>query len=469
MSGVRSTSRSALLAFVSVLLAVSSGYAAFNSGSDGHDGVLNPTANLVIDMADHPDGIYQYASVNIPQGITVSFKPNGANTPVVWLIQDSCVISGTVSIDGQTNTDRNPTAGGPGGYAGGRGPLGPGAEMPEAGQGPGGGKVTADLLGGGNASFGTAGTAMGGQYPPGDTYGNVFLLPLVGGSGGGGGRFLFEAGHPYAAGGTGGGGAILIVASNNISISGSISAVGGTTNRDAGCGGGAGSGGAIRLVASSLSGAGYLNTSGGRCWPPYPYWPSDAGQGRIRLEALADNFTGGCAGVTTRGMQSILFLPSGVTPRLSITQVAGISVPTNPSGSATSPDVLLPGELVSPMPVVVCAENVPINTLITVEIKPYSGASLSATAQNAGTLASSTATVSVDIPRGGGTITAKAVTAVNPAKSDNGQPQSLSFRDTGLTTDGERFRTAEVSATLGGNSQLVYVTESGKRFPVKAR
>jgi hypothetical protein len=27
-----------------------------NSGSNGSDGALNPTADLVIDMADHPDG-----------------------------------------------------------------------------------------------------------------------------------------------------------------------------------------------------------------------------------------------------------------------------------------------------------------------------------------------------------------------------------------------------------------------------
>lgn len=44
-------------------------------------------------MADHPDGIYHYTSVNIPSGVTVTFKPNAANTPVVWLVQGNCVIS----------------------------------------------------------------------------------------------------------------------------------------------------------------------------------------------------------------------------------------------------------------------------------------------------------------------------------------------------------------------------------------
>ncbi len=54
------------LAFACLSLPVA---AQVNSGSDGHDGALNPTANLVIDMADHPDGIYHDTSVNIPVGV----------------------------------------------------------------------------------------------------------------------------------------------------------------------------------------------------------------------------------------------------------------------------------------------------------------------------------------------------------------------------------------------------------------
>lgn len=30
-----------------------------NSGSNGSDGAFNPATNTVINMADHPDGIYQ--------------------------------------------------------------------------------------------------------------------------------------------------------------------------------------------------------------------------------------------------------------------------------------------------------------------------------------------------------------------------------------------------------------------------
>lgn len=72
-----------------------------NSGSNGSDGAFNPTTTVVIDMADHPDGIYHYTSVNIPAGVTVTFIPNANNTPVVWLVPSNCVISGMINVSGQ--------------------------------------------------------------------------------------------------------------------------------------------------------------------------------------------------------------------------------------------------------------------------------------------------------------------------------------------------------------------------------
>ena len=82
-------------AAIAAILWPLTGFAQVNSGSNGSDGALNPTSDLVIDMADHPDGIYHYTSVNIPAGVTVSFIPNAGNKPVVWLVQGDCVISGT--------------------------------------------------------------------------------------------------------------------------------------------------------------------------------------------------------------------------------------------------------------------------------------------------------------------------------------------------------------------------------------
>ncbi len=106
-----------------------------NSGSNGSDGALEPTEDLVINMADHPDGIYQYTSVNIPPGVTVTFKSNANNTPVTWLAQTDCVISGTVDLSGMPATGTGRGVGGPGGFSGGNS----GGTSFSDGEGPGGG------------------------------------------------------------------------------------------------------------------------------------------------------------------------------------------------------------------------------------------------------------------------------------------------------------------------------------------
>jgi len=67
--------------------AAGGGRAQVNSGSNGSDGAFNPATSVVINMADHPNGIYQYSSVNIQTNVTVTFTPNANNTPVVWLVQ----------------------------------------------------------------------------------------------------------------------------------------------------------------------------------------------------------------------------------------------------------------------------------------------------------------------------------------------------------------------------------------------
>ena len=92
-----------------------------DSGSDGRDGAFNPTKDTVINMGDHPDGIYQYTSVNIPAGVTVSFIPNAGNKPVVWLVQSNVGIYGTVNVSGQSASGAIGGAGGPGGFGGGSG------------------------------------------------------------------------------------------------------------------------------------------------------------------------------------------------------------------------------------------------------------------------------------------------------------------------------------------------------------
>ena len=475
------TSHFKLLAGLTAILLPLAALAQVNSGSDGHDGALNPAGNLVIDMADHPDGIYHYTSVNIPAGVTVSFIPNAGNKPVVWLVQGDCTVAGTLSVSGVDTTSNVLGArGGPGGYGGGTAALSPTSLLGE-GHGPGGGSVGPDLTYyGGNASFATIGernTVPGAWYPPqfpaGPLYGNAFALPFLGGSGGSGGREV---------GGGGGGGAILIAASATITVSGSIIAKGGNgyyTYIVPGIGsylagsGGAGSGGAIRLIATTLSGGGTLDAGGGQAlygtFNNYPfgagYLLNSAGTGRIRLDGFSIIFNGPTTGVRTSGLQLIIIPPANQAVSMAIQSVAGVAVAANPTGQLTAPDVIVPANQQNPIPIVVRCTNIPLNTEIIVDVKPANGATVRAVALNtAGTPASSTATVQVNMPRGGGTIQAKAVSGIALAAVSGGNDKVRSLAETGWTADGGRFAQVEVTATLGGQPRIAYITESGKRY-----
>ncbi len=57
---------------------------AFSSGSSGADGVLAPTVNTEVVLP--PSGVLNYTSINIPTGVTVTFRKNTTNTPVVLLV-----------------------------------------------------------------------------------------------------------------------------------------------------------------------------------------------------------------------------------------------------------------------------------------------------------------------------------------------------------------------------------------------
>jgi hypothetical protein len=415
-----------------------------NSGSNGSDGVFNPTMSTVINMADHPDGIYQYTYVNIPSGVTVTFIPNANNSPVTWLVQGNCVISGQICLDGHSGSSPSyggqGGAGGPGGWAGGH--AGSSIDDGGNGLGPGGGQG-ATTNGSPWGQSGGYGTASGGS-----AYGSIFLLPLLGGSGGGGG------GPNNAGGGGGGGGAICIAVSGTLNFSGSITSQGGPGSGI----GGSGSGGAIRLVASTIIGTGGLTCYGG-------------GGGRVRIDAVVNNFMGGDYGaVLTQGYQPII-LPTGQQPKLSIISVAGLPTPINPTGNTATPDVAIAGQVANPMPVVVQCSNLVLNTTITLHISPQTAPDIYATAVNSsGTQASSTATFNVNMPHGGGLMYAQCVVGItNGSYSSNASGSKYqSLAQTGWSATGERFVAMELTAELGKAQKVVYITESGKRFPMSS-
>jgi hypothetical protein len=438
-----------LLVFILLLLPQAIN-AQVNSGSDGSDGALNPMANVVIDMADHPDGIYQYTSVNIPSGVTVSFAPNAKNTPVVWLVQGNCSIAGGVNTAGQSAIDSIGASAGPGGYRGG--------SNASNGLGPGGGAT--DGYGNG-ASYATSGAIYNVGLPA-PTYGSIFLLPLVGGSGGGGGS--------SGAGGGGGGGAILIVASGSLTLNGNINASGGagltqfsinTSNRV----GGGGSGGGIRIVASSISGTGAMLCGGG-VGSSYNS-PQPAGNGRVRFDTLDNRFGGSISGSFTQGFQPIILPVANQGVQLSIASIGGVAVTGSPGGVLANPDVIIPALQSNPINVVVNCTNVPLNTDIIIKVHPATGADVTATAKNTvGTNAASTTTIPVNMPRGGGIIYASAVTGIA------GSASSMSAKDvpaknivqTGWTANGEKFVAMEITAGIGGKQRISYITDSGKRY-----
>jgi hypothetical protein len=392
----RKSMKQKILQTVFAALVCAGASAQVNTGSNGSDGAFNPTTNTVINMANHPNGIYQYTSVNIPANVTVTFIPNANNSPVTWLVQGSCVISGTVDVSGQYSSGISPGQGGPGGGAGGYGGQGT-SWLAHRGAGLGGGDAGQYNINpsyGGGGSYATVGGGGSGSVAAaGLTYGNKYLLPLLGGSGGGGGA---------GGGGGGGGGAILIASDSSILVDGTVVANGGY-----GYYGGNGSGGGVRLVAPQISGHGTLRAGGSGNNSTGSY----GGSGFVRLDVLDDQFVGTLNDSATRGFNPILVAPAQ-TASLAIQSIAGNAVPANPTGVLFTPDTTISGQQTNPIPVVVRCVNLPLNTPITVVVKPVNGPMvLGSTLNNTGTQASSTATVSIVMPRGGGLVYATAATS----------------------------------------------------------
>src|SRR3990172_6560050 len=223
------------------------GAGTFVSGSTGADGAFNPTTNTELQIP--PSGIFNFTTVNIPSGVTVTFKKNAANTPVYILATGDVTIAGTIKVSGgsvSSTTSTSPGAGGP-------------------------------------------------------AYGNSRLIPLIGGSGGGG--YAGTSGY-LGYGGGGGGGAILVASSGTITSSGAIYADGGNGYNSQASGG---SGGAIKLIANTISGTGYISAQAGSSGP------CGSGTGRIRLETFNLKFSFTTYPVYTYGLPGNVFVANTPT------------------------------------------------------------------------------------------------------------------------------------------------------------
>ena len=131
----------------------------------------------------------------------------------------------------------------------------------------------------------------------------------------------------------------------------------------------------------------------------------------MRFDTYLNNFSGRVDIGYSQGAQFMVFPTNGVGSQLTIASVGGVTISPSPSGVLTTPDVVLSAQQVNPIPVVVQCNQIPLNTAIIVTVTPADAPAVSGTNYNSsGTVASSTATVLVNMPRGGGIINATAAT-----------------------------------------------------------
>lgn len=499
---------------LAALLATTSAHA-FDSGSTGADGALAPAANSgVVEIQLPESGILNYTTVNIPTGVTLKFKRNTLNTPVVMLASGNVAIAGLIDLsgtsgahvgtagDGNTADDGVSGHGGPGGFDGGRGgSTDPVNRLGGAGLGPGGGKGGMPgaegcgsgryykTIGGGagHAGYGVETTASNSYYvttcgwPRSDAvgipYGNTLLQPLIGGSGGGGG---LGGSNFSGSGGGGGGGALLIASSGTLTLSGVIKADGGgsgyVSGTNTGAHGAGGSGGAIRLVATTLAGGGTARTIGAcihdgnssgiksvyysasaytNINEPYFYSCGNYGgsEGRVRLEAESITYSGKTYPAFTTSTPNPVFLSN--VPSLRIASIAGSAVPAIPTGNA---DVVLPADVANPVTVNFETTNVPTGNTIVLKVVPASGNPIEVQSPAiAGTTSAGTTSVQVSLPGGPSVLQATTTYTVVVAMGD-----ALSHY-----AKNERVEKVQLIATLGGGApQAKLITISGKEYTV---
>jgi len=437
--------------------------AAFDSGSTGADGAYAPIASEAKQIPEN--GVFNFTTVTIPTGVTITFKKNSQNTPVTILASGDVTINGAIDVSGFGGNNIIPGAGGPGGFYGGQGAAAYGTG--KRGEGPGGAGGGAPRTndyysaggggGGGFAASGAAGSSnnvSGGAG--GSAYGNERILPAIGGSGGGGAGGT----NTYVGGaGGGGGGAVVIASSGSITVNGSISANGGAgasyssinTNGYA-SGGGGGSGGSIRLIANTISGNGGITANGGGAGNGYNSGGAGA-VGRIRFEASSVLRTAGSSPPMSLGYPYAVTPPN--MPTLTITSIGGVQVPAVPGGAFGNPDVMLPFNTANPVTIIVTGTNIPTGQTVTVKASPSVGSATTSTGTLSGTDTSSSVSVSLTIATAYPSIITASVTF-----------QLASLNGFGpVYAAGEKVKFVRVAANVGGKSSVTYITESGKEVP----
>lgn len=334
-----------------LLFAQAAAIAQFDSGSDETFGAINIPNNETLTIPLPTDGVLHCTTVTVGFNSVLRFTKNPLNTPVYLLATGNVLVNsgGFIQVSGESSSGAISGKGGPGGFDGGHGGFGPSAPANRGGDGhgPGRGINAANLT---HATYATAAQNNN------STYGNVLIVPLIGGSGGSGSN-----GNPGGGGG-GGGGAILIASETSIVINGQVQARGGNGAGDA-------SGGSIRLVAPTGGGNGNLDARSA----------GSGGNGRVRIDTTnPDAFRNlQLYGSVTRGTRMFVFPETA--PKLHLVEAAGQVIPVGapagvtvelPAGSPTTQTVKLRGEGfagIVPVRVVVTPEH-SASTVIDLEL-----------------------------------------------------------------------------------------------------
>lgn len=241
--------------------------------------------------------------------ITIASKNNTAQVGGVWAGVGSTINAANISIASGSKITANGQ-----GYTAGYGTS--------AGNGPGaGGGAIGSYSYGAGGSYGGAGGPGNGGAVAGAVYGaSDAFAPIALGSGGGGGTC-----NPNSSG-TAGGGAIRLSITGTLTLSGTISADGGSTTNT----GGAGSGGSVYIVAGVLTGSGAITATGGN----FSIGSSDGGGGRMAVYYGSRN-----TDTTTHTANGIGSSAAG-TVKFSALPTTNLTSPTaSQMGVATSPSL----------------------------------------------------------------------------------------------------------------------------------
>lgn len=304
------------------------------TGGTGSDGAFNPSSDIKLDTSN---GAFNYTSVIIPSGVTVSAT---GDKPLEIYCTGDIKIEGKIDISGGNAVANTGGTGIAGGFDGGSGSTS--SYNGEDGKGPGGGKGgRTSFSGGSGGGFGEVGQrgSPSAHLAGGVAYGTPELTTLQGGSGGGAGPGYSNYGR--GSGGGAGGGAVRLQAAGTVEIKGDVVSDGGNGVLATGsfvCPGAGGSGGAILvqgdklLISGRLSARGgfgsIANYSGGASTTYDDQAPNGisawGGHGRIRLEAVHGNAGGNV--YITKGRESARNGDDSNTPLVGTCSIASLSL-----------------------------------------------------------------------------------------------------------------------------------------------